>query len=154
MNDEARRMIAELGLEPLPHEGGFFRQTWRSAEGSAILFLLTETDFSALHRIAQDELWHFHAGDAVEHVQLTAVDGARVTRLGAHVLDGERPQVVVPRGTWQGARLARGAGARGFALIGCTLTPPWDERGFELGRAVELARGFPAAAEWVRALTR
>lgn len=154
MNDEAQRLIAELGLEPLPHEGGFFRQTWCSAEGSAILFLLTDADFSALHRIAQDELWHFHAGDPVEHVQLAAADGARVTRLGVNVLEGERPQTVVPRGTWQGARLARGAGARGFALLGCTLTPPWDERGFELGRAADLAREFPGETEWVRALTR
>lgn len=47
MNAEAQEMIARLGLAPLPHEGGFFRQTRISrgrladgrAAGSAILFL-------------------------------------------------------------------------------------------------------------------
>lgn len=157
MNDEARRIIAELKLEPLAQEGGYFRQTWRSAEGSAILFLLTEAGFSALHRMAQDELWHFHAGDPVEHVQLglAGQTAASVARLGSAVLAGERPQVAVRRGTWQGARLAAGGGAgRGWALVGCTVTPAWDERGFELGRREELLRAFPGAESWVRALTR
>ena len=82
MNEQARALIARLGLESLPHEGGFFRRTWTSpiqlgdgrSVGSAITFLLTETDFSALHRLATDEIWCFHAGDAVEHVQLSAAN--------------------------------------------------------------------------------
>jgi len=156
--DVAQRIIASLELEPLPHEGGYFRQTWRSEAGSAILFLMTRDNFSAWHRIAQPELWHFHAGDAVEHVQLERETGRlRVTRLGAAVLAGESPQVMVPAGDWQGARLAanspRGAAA-GYALVGCTLAPAWNERGFELGRRTALLEAFPAAAEWIRALTR
>jgi predicted cupin superfamily sugar epimerase len=161
MTSTARQLIAALKLEPLPREGGFFRQTWRSEAGSAILFLITAEQFSALHRIAQDELWHFHAGDPVEHVQLDPRDGrTRVTRLGGNVLAGEQPQLVVPRGTWQGARLeeAPGATAReprhGFALLGCTLTPPWDERGFELADRGALERAFPENASQIRALTR
>ena len=70
MNAAARALIERLGLAPLPEEGGFFRVTWRGAHGSAILFLITPEEFSALHRIAQDELWHFHAGDPVEHVRI------------------------------------------------------------------------------------
>ena len=159
MNDEAQRIVRELGLAPLPHEGGFFRQTWRTAEASAILFLVTESDFSALHRIAQDELWHFHAGDPVEHVRLhkegAQTAGVSVTRLGGDVLAGETPQLAVPRATWQGARLARGrSAARGFALLGCTVTPPWDDRGFELGHRDALQREFPDATPWIHALTR
>lgn len=155
--DTAQTIIASLGLEPLPQEGGFFRQTWRSDAGSAILFLLTCDGFSALHRIAQTELWHFHAGDPVEHVQIASETGRfRVTRLGADVLGGEVPQLVVPEGRWQGARIASSArgGGHGYALVGCTLTPAWDERGFELAHRDELLGQFPAAADWIRALTR
>lgn len=152
----ARQLIAALGLQPLPGEGGYFRVTWRGAAGSAIFFLLTPDDFSALHRLAQDELWHFYAGDPVEHLQLDPCDGsAAMTRMGSDVLGGEHPQVPVRAGVWQGARLSpAAAGGRGFALLGCTVAPPWDERGFQLGERAELARAFPAHVTMIHALTR
>lgn len=177
MNAIAREIIAALRLEPLPDEGGFFRQTSRTATASAILYVLTTDDFSALHRIAQDELWHFHAGDPIDHMQLDRCDGSmRITRLGADVLGGDVPQVFVPAGAWQGARIAVGRAsarsrhasaeeeqaeaapysrpAHGFALLGCTVSPPWDEAGFEPGSRDELLRNFPAHAAWIQALTR
>ena len=117
--------------------------------------MLTPGDFSALHRIAQDEVWHFYAGDPVEHVQFAADGSAVVARMGSDVLAGDQPQVVVPAGVWQGARLApTPAGGAGYALLGCTVSPPWDERGFELGVRTTLLGGYPAQAGWVHALTR
>jgi predicted cupin superfamily sugar epimerase len=159
MNLEARKIMESLQLAPLPHEGGFFRQTWRSETGSAILFLLTEDDFSALHRLRTDEIWHFYAGDAVEHVQLDYRSATlRATRVGPAILGGDVAQLTVPGGVWQGARLASGTLAtttpRGWALLGCTMTPPWDEREFELGVRTDLLRHFPAHAPIVCALTR
>lgn len=157
MNEEARRIIAQLKLEPLPHEGGWFRQTWQSAErlaggratGGAIYFLVTPADFSALHRLKTEEVWLFHAGDAVEHVML----GRGVTRIGGGVLAGEVPQLVVPGGAWQGARLAAG-GTHGWALLSCLMAPAWDEREFELGARAALEAEFPAARAQIGALTR
>jgi uncharacterized protein len=163
VNAEAQRLIAAFGLAPLPHEGGFFRQTWRSSAGSAIYFLLTDDDFSALHRLRTDEVWHFYAGDPVEHVQLDPRDGAHSvqhTRLGPNVLAGDAPQVVVPAGVWQGARLAgpprvgSSTGLAGWALLGCTLAPPWEETRFELGAREVLLRAFPDHATIVHAFTR
>jgi predicted cupin superfamily sugar epimerase len=162
MNPEACRIIEQLQLVPLPREGGFFRQTWRDAAGSAIYFLMTPAEFSALHRLPADEVWHFYAGDPVEHVVLDPSSGAlRVTRLGADVLSGDVPQLVAPGGCWQGARIAAD-GARGpstdlragWALLGCTLAPAWDERDFELGERPALLREFPDAGALIRALTR
>lgn len=102
-------LIAALGLQRLPHEGGYFRQTWRTDLGSAILYLITPADFSALHRLRAAEIWHFHAGDPVEHVQLDPLDGGvRSTLLGSDVLAGYMPQLVVPAGVWHGARIAVG----------------------------------------------
>ena len=152
----ADRLIAALELEPLPGEGGFFRQTWRSRSSSAIFFLLTGDDFSALHRLAQDEMWHFYAGDPVEHWQLEpSSKAARRTRMGPDVLAGEHPQVLVPGGCWQGARLDPSVpGRNSFALCGCTVSPPWDESSLTLGERKELARLFPAHAGLIRELTR
>jgi hypothetical protein len=154
MNDEARDIIAKLGLEPLPQEGGWFRSTWRTAEGSAIYFLITEKDFSALHRLTTTEVWHFYAGDPVEHTMLDQRDGAvRVAWMSGDVGGPDVAQIVVPGGVWQGARLAAGV-TRGWALLGCTMAPAWTEQGFELGQKAELQRLFPTAAEQIAALTR
>ncbi len=158
MKREAAEIVARLGLEPLPHEGGFFRQISVSEERlpsgqplrSVIWYLMTKEDFSSLHRLQAEELWEFHEGDEVEHLQLDPRTGvARVTLLGTSA--GER-KVVVRGGVWQGARLAKAA--RGWALLQCTMTPAWDEAEFELGRRDELRRTFPAAAELIVAMTR
>ena len=161
MNDEAQKIIARLGLAALQTEGEWIRKKSLREErlasgraaGSAIYFLVTPEDFSALHRMRTDEVWHFYAGDALEHVQLDPRDGAvRVARLGGG-LAGEVAQLVAPGGVWQGARLAADA-TRGWALVGCTMAPAWDEREFELGRRDALGREFPSAREKIEALTR
>lgn len=152
-NAEAQRIIAELHLAPLPREGGWFRQTWATAAGSAIYYLMTPDGFSALHRLAAVELWHFHAGDPVEHVQLEPqLNAVHKTRLGPDVPGGDRPQLIVRGGIWQGARIA--SVAAGWSLLGCTLAPPWNERHFQLGERGDLLRDFPEHAALVRALTR
>jgi len=63
---------------------------------------------------------------------------------------GHRPQVVVPAGTWQGARLAADEGA---ALLGCTAAPGFDFADFAAGARAELQRRWPAFAAVIAALT-
>ncbi|HEY1848823.1 MAG TPA: cupin domain-containing protein [Opitutaceae bacterium] len=161
MNDEARQLVARLGLSPLPGEGGFFAPTWTSASlgaggrplASAILFLITGSDFSALHRLDIEEVWHFHAGDPSELVVLgPGRDRGRSVVLGPDPLSGHAPQAAVPAGCWQGARLL--PGSRGWALFGCVVSPGWDGTGFTLGARDALLGEFPGHAERVRALTR
>jgi predicted cupin superfamily sugar epimerase len=167
MNAAAEKIIAELRLAPLPFEGGFFRRTWVSpqtlaggrAAGSAILFLIAPGEFSALHRLATDEIWHFQAGDNVEHLQLDPQDGtALTTRLGADLAAGDQPQLIVRGGIWQGARLApatTGLGASvGWSLLGCVMAPAWEEDEFTLGHRDELKRIFPAHADLITTFTR
>jgi len=167
MNAAAEKIIADLRLAPLPHEGGFFRRTWTSpqtmpggrAAGSAILFLVAPGEFSALHRLATDEVWHFHAGDPVEHLQLDPSDGSALSaRLGPDLAAGHQPQLVVRGGIWQGARLAPvasgHAGPAGWALLGCVMAPAWEQKEFTLGRHEELRRIFPAHADLIAAFIR
>lgn len=153
MNAAAQAIVTRLQLEPLPREGGYFRATWRNATASAILFLITPEEFSALHRLKQDEVWFFHAGDPVEHLRLDPSSGrAQASRLGPAAAAGELPQLVVPAGVWQGARLADDR--HGYALLSCTVSPPWDENGFELGDRALLQEQFSSAHALIRALTR
>ncbi|HMD60267.1 MAG TPA: cupin domain-containing protein [Opitutaceae bacterium] len=165
MNADASRLIARLGLSPLPGEGGFFAPTWTSpgrgpdgrAFASAILFLITQDDFSALHRLGMDEVWQFGAGDAAELFRLDPRDAScRACVLGPDVAGGDAPQAVVPAGEWQGVRIlpARARDPRGWSLFTCTVSPAWDRSDFELGRREALVREFPPHAAIIRALTR
>ena len=162
MNDEAHQIITQLGLEPLPNEGGYFRRTWTGPAssmdnprpiGTAIYFLITPKEFSALHRLETDEVWHFYAGDPVELVQLdTSSQVVRKDVLGSNILAGEISQIVVPAGVWQGARIVEAN--QGWALLGCTMAPGWDEREFTLGNRESLREVFPDAASEIHGLTR
>ncbi len=158
MNDEVARWVDALGLTPHP-EGGFFRETYRSAArigdrslSTAIYFLVTRGNFSALHRIASDELWHFHAGQALQIVTIDP-SGHRIDlRLGLDLARAERPQHVVPAGAWFGARLESEASS--YALVSCTVAPGFDFADFELGRREHLSELFPSHAALIAEMTR
>ncbi|HEY5080088.1 MAG TPA: cupin domain-containing protein [Opitutaceae bacterium] len=164
MNAAASQLISRLGLSPLPGEGGFFVPTWTSAVhgpggracGSAILFLITGADFSALHRLGMDEIWHFHAGDPAEVVRIDPrTRECRVSLLGPVVTGGHVPQAIIAAGEWQGARIALDSpSAHGWSLFGCTVAPAWDERECELGKREALLREFPEHGAIILSLTR
>jgi uncharacterized protein len=148
----AAEVIALLGLAPLPQEGGYFRETYRSAYtipagvlpsayvgernvATAIYFLITPDECSAMHILPNDEVFHFYAGDPVEMLLLPADGAAEVRRLGSDLAAGQRPQVVVPGGVWQGCRLAPGGA---WALLGCTVGPGFDFRDFHVAAPAEI----------------
>ncbi|GAA2024726.1 hypothetical protein GCM10009839_23260 [Catenulispora yoronensis] len=106
-------------------------------------------DFSALHRLPIDEVWHFYRGDPL-HLLLLHPDGrSELRQLGG---DGEDlMQTVVPAGAWMGARVApRGA----WSLFGTTMAPGFVPADYEGGDAEELARDYPDRADLIRALSR
>ncbi len=164
----ADRIKALLDLRPLPEEGGYYAESYRADplapaalpggyDGprpfkTAIYYLLAPDTCSALHRLPTDELFHFYLGDPVEQVHLFPDGNGRVVRIGPDLLAGERPQVLAPRGVWQGARLAPG-GTHGYALLGTTMAPGFDFADYEGGRREELVAAYPAFREWIEALT-
>ncbi len=83
-------------------------------------------------------------------LQLTRDGGAELITLGSNVLDGQRLQVVVRRGTWQGAFLQEGAD---FALMGCTVSPGFEFADYQKADRDELIRLHPEIAELIIRLT-
>ena len=150
---EGERVAGLLGLQPLPEEGGLYRQTFADAHSSAIYFLLLAPDFSALHRLAATETYHWYAGSPLRLLLLhgDGEDGGRVEEptLGACFDAGERPQIVVPAGTWQGS-----SPAGAWSLVGTTMAPPFAWSGFRLGERAELLDRWPSARARITALTR
>ncbi|WP_404337047.1 cupin domain-containing protein [Sphingomonas sp. MMS12-HWE2-04] len=130
--DDAREIIAKLGLAPHP-EGGWYRETWRAPSGSkersagtAIQFLLEAGQRSHWHRVDADELWLWHAGDPLD-LLIEGEQGIAQIRLGGDVLRGDVPQARVPAGRWQSTEARAGWG-----LVSCVVVPGFDFAGFEL----------------------
>jgi predicted cupin superfamily sugar epimerase len=157
-----------LDLKPLPGEGGFYAESYRSAErfargclperytgdrsfSTAIYFLLTPETFSALHRLLSDEVYHFYLGDPVELLCLREDGSGEVLTMGTDLGVGMRPQIAVPRGTWQGSRLRPGGK---LALLGTTVAPGFEFADFELGNRALLSERHPNFSEMIRELTR
>lgn len=160
-------VIKILKLQPHPVEGGFFAETYRSevelpAEvlpanraarslSTAIYFLLKPGTFSEMHLLPTDEVFHFHMGDAVEMLHLFPDGTGRTQRLGIDLKAGERPQVIVPGGVWQGASLIEGGT---FALLGTTMAPGFNYQDYQTGNRDELIAAFPDHADRITQLTR
>jgi len=162
----ADQIIALFNLKPHPEEGGYFAETYRSPEtlsenalpsrfkgirsfGTAIYYLLTPETFSAIHRLQSDEIFHFYFGDPVEMLQLRPDGSGKVITIGSDILNGMQPQVVVPRGVWQGAKLSKDGR---FALLGTTVSPGFEWVDYEPGRKDQLLKSYPEFQEWIIAL--
>jgi uncharacterized protein len=164
----AKEIQELLKLQPLPVEGGYFAETYRSkftlsqrslppgcsgerALSTGIYYMLTPDTFSAIHRLKGDEVYHFYLGDPAEMLILKPDGTGETLLMGQDIVSGMRLQHVVPGGAWQGSRLVPGGK---FALLGTTMAPGFDLADFELGSRGELTARFPAYAELIAALTR
>lgn len=134
-------VIARLELQAHP-EGGWYRQTWVAEAapgarpvGTAIYFLLKAGEASHWHTVDASEIWLWHAGAPME-VRISGTDaGPAVTHPLGPDLQTMRPQVIVPKGAWQSARLAAGHGPDAWGLVSCTVSPGFQFEGFHLAPA-------------------
>ncbi len=153
VHETVAALIAHYGMTPLPVEGTFFVNTWRSATrtvqggpaGSAILGLYSADppSRSLFHRLAFDEVWHFYAGDPLRLVLLLPDGGSEEVVLGPDLLGGQRVQHVVPAGVWQAGELVTGGD---WALFGCTMAPGFTAECFEGGAVEALLASHPERA--------
>lgn len=162
-----QQYILHLNLQPHP-EGGYYRETYRSAEAigrealparfggnrnfaTAIYFLIEQHNFSALHKIKSDETWHFYAGDALEVIEIDDTGALKTTWVGNNPEGGELFQYTVKANTWFGSRVKAGGT---FSLVGCTVAPGFDFADFEMAKREELTRLFPQHQALIAAMTR
>jgi predicted cupin superfamily sugar epimerase len=148
-------------------EGGYYVETYRSNQiipravlpdryssarsaCTAIYFLLTPDVFSSMHRVKSDEIFHFYCGDSVDMLLLHPDGSHETVTIGPNVLAGEQPQVIVPHGVWQGARLKAGGE---FALMGTTVAPGFDFEDYEHGDRAALIAAYPDCREIIVELT-
>ena len=161
----AEYWIEKLDLQRHP-EGGFYKETYRSAQkiplhalpsgfqgernaSTAIYFLIRAADKSMFHRIKSDELWHFHAGTPLL-IYILGNDGLVTQKLGTDLDAGEVPQLVMPANHWFGARIPDGGQ---YTLSSCSVAPGFDFQDFEMASREYLLQHFPAQHEIINQLT-
>ena len=147
-------LISHLHLKPLDIEGGLYYETYRSDEmllkdglperygkdkhiSTAIYFLLTSNDKAVLHKLISDEIFHFYIGDPVQMLLLYPNGNSNIVFLGNNILAGQRLQMTIPSGVWQGCSLVDGGE---FALMGTTVAPAFDFEDFVPGNRDELVQ--------------
>jgi predicted cupin superfamily sugar epimerase len=167
LSKDAQYWINHLALSPHP-EGGYYRATYKSgltiarsalpssyqgdrSASTAIYFLLDEGNFSAFHRIASDEVWHFYAGSSLVVYVIDPEGNYSELHLGAGSDEGEGFQAVVKAGCWFASRVKDGVG---FALVGCTVAPGFDFADFDLATRSELMAAYPQHRKLIAELTR
>lgn len=129
----AAEIIALLELQRHP-EGGWYRQTFEDspdagsrAQSTAIYYLLESGDLSGWHRVDAAEVWHWYAGAPLK-LRLSH-EGKVIDEyvLGPDLMAGQRPQVIVPKHSWQ-----TGRSLGGWTLVGCTVAPAFEFAKFEM----------------------
>ena len=164
---EIEQIVTQLDLVPHP-EGGFYKEIYRS-EGvleksalpsdfsgnrnfcTSIYFLLTSDNFSAFHKIKQDEVWHFYGGSPLIVHVIDQNGNYSANRVGYDLEKGDQPQFVVPANTWFASSVAH---ENSYSLVGCTVAPGFDFDDFNLANRTELIDLFPKHKTIIQQLTR
>jgi predicted cupin superfamily sugar epimerase len=166
MSEKIASIIKNLELQPHP-EGGYFKETYRSQGtvdekslggkyrgernySTCIYFLLTSDDFSALHRIKQDEIWHYYDGSPIRLHMINEQGEHSIQMIGKDFEKDQVPQYVVPGGCWFAAQVIE---PDNYSLVGCTVSPGFSFEDFELVPRAALIQLFPQHEQVVTALT-
>ena len=117
---------------------------------AVVIYLLTPETRSAMHRLGSDEVFHFYLGHPAIMLLLQLDGSSEIVTLGHDIAGGQKTQLVVPSGVWQGMHLKDGGE---FALMGTTVSPGFDYSDFELGTRNELIRRYPDRRDMIDRLT-
>ena len=163
----AEKIIAGINLQPHP-EGGYFKEVYRSSDiieadalpeafkternySTSIYFLLTSDNFSAFHKINQEEVWHFYDGSPLLLYTIYPSGEISEIKIGRDLENGEVPQYVVPRNYWFAAQVIQ---QNGFSFVGCTVAPGFDFNDFTLANRESLTKEFPQHKKLINQFTR
>lgn len=165
--DNVDYLIKVLGLQPHP-EGGYFKEIYRSSGeinsesldsryvgnrnyATSIYFLLTSDTFSAFHKINQDEIWHFYDGSPIKIHMISETGDYSNVIVGKNLKQGEKLQFVVPGGYWFAANVINN---NDYSLVGCTVSPGFDFKDFQLAKRNDLIKMFPQHKNILTQFTR
>ncbi|EPY6470626.1 cupin domain-containing protein [Clostridium sporogenes] len=163
---DANYFIEKLDMIAHP-EGGYYKESFISAENitdsdlttafedkrilwTSIYFLLRNGEVSNFHRLKSDEMWYYHSGSPLTIYMITPEGELITEQLGLDIEKGEKPQVLVPKNYIFGSAMNN----KGYALVGCMVSPGFEFRDFELFERDILLNLYPKYKETIEKLTR
>lgn len=117
--------------------------------GSALYFMVTPQAPVRLHRIRNDQLYHYYLGDPIELFLLHTDGGSERVIVGPDIAAGQRMQFLIPGNTFHTARLLDSG--RWF-LGASTEWPGVVPADVEIGNLDVLAAKYPKVAAEIRAI--
>jgi uncharacterized protein len=117
--------------------------------GSALYFMVTPDAPVRLHRIRNDQLYHYYLGDPLEVFLLHADGTTERVIVGPDLRSGQCVQLLIPGNTFHTARLI---GRRHWFLGASTEWPGVVPADVEIGDLDALAGKYPAVASDLRAI--
>jgi uncharacterized protein len=117
--------------------------------GSALCFLVTQGAPVRLHRIHNDQLYHYHLGDPLEVFLLHEGGATERVIVGPDLRGGHSLQLLIPGNTFHTARVI---GAARWFLGASTEWPGVIPADVETGNLDVLAKKYPVIATDLRAI--
>jgi hypothetical protein len=136
----SEKWIAAGGLPPPFAEG---RPT-----GSALYFMVTPDAPVRLHRIHNDQLYHYYLGDPIDVLMLHADGTTKRAVVGPDLRAGQCLQLLIPGNTFHTARIV---GGRRWFLGASTEWPGVEPADVEIGDVDALGAKYPDVANDLRA---
>jgi predicted cupin superfamily sugar epimerase len=136
------QMNIPAGALPAPFETG-------RPVGSALYFMMTAERPVHLHRIRNDQLYHYYMGDPIEVIMLKSGGEIERVTVGPDLRAGQVLQLFIPGNTFHTARILS---KRDWFLGASTEWPGVEPQDVEIGKLDELAAKYPSAAADIRAI--
>jgi uncharacterized protein len=136
----SEKWIAAGGLPPPFAEG---RPT-----GSALYFMVTPDAPVRLHRIDNDQLYHYYLGDPIDVLMLHADGTTKRAVVGPDLRAGQCLQLLIPGNTFHTARIV---GGRCWFLGASIEWPGVEPADVEIGDVDALGAKYPDVANDLRA---
>ena len=92
-------------------------------------------------------------GDPLEILLLDPKAGGRRSLLGMDLSSGQKPQLLAPRGWWQGSRPLSGK-EYGYSLVSTSMAPAYMDTDPIFGSRSNLVSQYPEFTELITSLTR
>lgn len=112
---------------------------------------MTSDDFSAFHKINQDETWYFHEGTSIKIHQIAPDGTYSFVTLGNNIIKKQQFQYTVPAEYWFGATVEKD---NSYALVGCAVAPGFDFNDFVLANRHKMIDLFPQHTDIIKSLTK